>query len=191
MLSVVQEDPRQPEVFELIEHSDIYSASLYPEECRYPVDIPFLAGPMVRFFVARQGGLAMGCGAMVMGPDRTAELKRIVVRPEGRGQGIGTALLAAIEATARKADVDVLLLETGPKSQQALRLYRRSGFQEREPFGSYLASPHSVFMEKRITGLMSCPDGQDQSRPSCSRMMALTDGSAAIVTWLPSMAKQS
>jgi putative acetyltransferase len=150
MLSILLEDPRQPEVLELIEYSDTYSASLYPEECRYPVGIAFLAGPAVRFFIARIAGLAMGCGAMVIGPDHTAELKRIIVRPEARGRGIGRALLDAIVATASHADVGTLLLETGPQNLEALNLYRRFGFQQREPFGFYRESPHSVFMEKKI-----------------------------------------
>lgn len=152
MLSILQENPRQPEVLELIEHSDTYSAALYPAECRYPVGVVYLAGPAVRFFVARIAGLAMGCGAMVIGPDRTAELKRIIVRPEARGQGIGRALLDAIEAKARQTDIGTLLLETGPQSLEALHLYRRCGYQQREPFGFYQASPHSIFMEKRLAG---------------------------------------
>ncbi len=39
-------------------------------------------------------------------------------------------------------------LETGIKSDEALGLYRRSGYIERGPFGAYRADPLSIFMEK-------------------------------------------
>jgi putative acetyltransferase len=151
MLHVIREDARQPEISELLGYSDAYSASLYPEECRYPVDVAFLARSEVRFFVARSDGRAVGCGAAVIGTDYFAELKRIIVRPDARGHGIGCALMNAIEAAARDEGISTLLLETGPKSQEALRLYNRCGYRERGPFGIYQANRHSVFMEKKIS----------------------------------------
>jgi putative acetyltransferase len=39
-------------------------------------------------------------------------------------------------------------LETGIKQPEALGLYRKLGYRERPPFGSYRADPLSVFMEK-------------------------------------------
>jgi putative acetyltransferase len=150
MLSVLREDPRQPAVSELLDLSDAYSASLYPKESRHPVDMPFLAGPSVRFFVARDDGVALGCGAMIIGTDCTAELKRLIVRPDARGRGIGRALLTAIETAALDEQVRVLLLETGPESREALTLYHRCGYRLRPPFGSYQAGPHSVFLEKTV-----------------------------------------
>jgi putative acetyltransferase len=151
MLHVMREDARQPEIAELIEYSDAYSASRYPEECRYPVDATFLARSEVRFFVARIDGMAVGCGAAVLGADQTVELKRIIVRPDARGKGVGFNLLNAIEAAVSREHISTVLLETGPKSQEALGLYRRCGHRERGPFGSYQANPHSVFMEKGLT----------------------------------------
>ncbi len=150
MLHVIREDARQPEISELIEYSDAYSASRYPEECRYPVDVIFLARPEVRFFVARFDGVAGGCGAAVLGADHTAELKRFIVRPDARGKVIGFNLLNAIEAAVAHERISTVLLETGPQSLEALGLYRRCGYRERGPFGSYQANPHSVFMEKRL-----------------------------------------
>ena len=150
MLHVIREDARQPEIAELIEYSDAYSASRYPEECRYPVDVTFLARPEVRFYVARCDGVAVGCGAAVLGADHTAELKRIIVRPDARGKGAGFNLLNAIEAAVAHERIRTVLLETGPQSQEALGLYRRCGYRERGPYGSYQTSPHSVFMEKRL-----------------------------------------
>nr|WP_275586388.1 GNAT family N-acetyltransferase [Geodermatophilus normandii] len=52
---------------------------------------------------------------------------RLVVAPDRRGRGVGTALLAAVERTpgARRA-----VLFTGARSAGNLRLYHRAGYRE-------------------------------------------------------------
>lgn len=72
------------------------------------------------------------------------------------GHGIGRSLLQAIEGAAWAEGLQVMRLETGVASTEALELYRRSGYCEREPFGDYASDPRSVFMEQ----LCSRP-GQD------------------------------
>jgi len=150
MLSVEQESPRQEEVSALLTQADAYSATLYPEEGRYHVDVDFLALPHVRFFVARMNGRAVGCGALVLGADGEAELKRMIVDLGTRRRGVGRAILQAIEDAAAHDGISMLRLETGPGNKEALALYERSGFRSRGPFGSYVPGPFSVFLEKRI-----------------------------------------
>ena len=67
-----------------------------------------------------------------------------------RGQGVGRALLQAIESAARTEGIQVMRLETGAASVEALALYRRSGYREREPFGDHALDPRSIFMEKAL-----------------------------------------
>jgi len=43
-----------------------------------------------------------------------------------------------------------LMLETGNRQHEALRLYERHGFRRRGPFGDYVDDPHSVFMDKQL-----------------------------------------
>jgi putative acetyltransferase len=45
---------------------------------------------------------------------------------------------------------DTIRLETGPRKREAIRLYRRHGYRDRGPFGSYKPGPHSVFLEKYL-----------------------------------------
>src|SRR6266571_5812 len=146
MISIAQETPRQDEVLDLIEQSDAYSASLYPPENRHPIYIEALSAPEVRFLVARLEGRAVGCGALVLGRDGAAELKRMFVAPTARGRSIGRAILQALEDIARREGVRVIQLETGINNDEALGLYRRFGYREREPFGNYQPDPTSVFM---------------------------------------------
>lgn len=151
MLFVALEDPGGLDIAPLIAQSDFYSASLYPPESRHQADVGSLATANTRFFVARSARVAVGCGALVIGNDGTAELKRMLVDPKARGQGIGRALLQALEAAARGEGVRLIQLEIGVRSTQALRLYRRFGYVDRGPSGNYPHDALSVFMEKLLS----------------------------------------
>lgn len=115
------------------------------------VDADYLGGARARFLVARWAGRAVGCGALVLGGDGTAELKRVVVDAETRGKGVGRALMLALEAVARTEKVRLIQLETGPASIAAVNLYRACGYRARGPFGAYRDSPHSLFMERELS----------------------------------------
>jgi putative acetyltransferase len=147
-MRVALEHPAQPEVLALIEELDAYQAALYPPESNHGIGVEALARPGVLFAVARdEEGAAVGCGALVLGEDH-GELKRMYVRPGRRGLGVGKALLAFLEAEASRRGCTRFMLETGISQPEALRLYERSGYARRGPFGTYAADPLSVFMHK-------------------------------------------
>ena len=149
-IQIAEERPDGPEAAELLRQSDAFLLGLYPPQYCHLIDLPALGADNVRFFVARRGGKALGCMALVRtGPDR-GELKRCFVIDAARGQGVGFALLQAAEAAAREQSMRVIQLETGNLNQAALRLYRGNGFHERGPFGDYPDNGVSVFMEKTL-----------------------------------------
>lgn len=152
---VRRETPDQPEVLTLLAKADERSASLYPAESRYGLALPALLAAKARFFVARRDGRALGCGGYVLLPENAAEMKRLFVDPAARGQGVGAAIIRAVETAAAREGVRTLFLETGIQSFEALRLYKRLGFAERGPFAAYQPDPLSVFMAKPLHG----PDG--------------------------------
>jgi putative acetyltransferase len=147
---IAAESADQPEVHALLRQSDAYFAALYPAESNHLIDIATLAQPNVRFLVARRDGRAIGCGALVLGADGEAELKRMFVVPQARGLKLGSRILAALETAARAEGMRVLRLETGVRQPEALALYRSHGYLERGPFGSYQPDPLSTFFEKWI-----------------------------------------
>ena len=149
-LAIRQEPPDQPDVMGLIEALDAYANALYPPESNHLLDIAALCDPAVIFLVVRDGGEAVGCGAVMRDPRGWGEVKRMYVRPDQRGRGIGKRVLAEIEATARDSRLPMLRLETGVHNTEALALYRRAGFAECAAFGDYAPDPLSVFMEKRV-----------------------------------------
>ena len=126
-IAIVAESADQPEVHALLRQSDAYHAALYPAESNHLVDVAALAAPNVRFLVARRGGKAIGCGALVLGADGEAEIKRMFVVPEARGLKLGSRILDALEAAAKAEGVRIVRLETGVRQPEALGLYRRHG----------------------------------------------------------------
>jgi putative acetyltransferase len=149
-LTIQQEPPDQPDVAPLIAALDGLMASLYPAESNHLLDIAALSDPAVTFLVARDDREAIGCGAVLRDPRGWGEVKRMYVRPDQRGRGIGRRVLSELESIARNARLPLLRLETGIHNADALALYRRDGFIECGPFGDYAPDPLSVFMEKRV-----------------------------------------
>ncbi len=149
-IRVKRESPNQPEVLFLIEKLDVYLCSLYPKESNHLLNASELLAPSVRFFVARDGALAVGCGAVRMEVGY-AEIKRMYVLPSMRGRRIGKRLLEAAEECARREGVTCLRLEAGRSQPEALALYLAMGYAECGPFGSYAPDPLSVFMEKMLS----------------------------------------
>ena len=149
-ITIARERPDQPDVMRLIAALDAHAIALYPPESNHLLDVAALCDAAVTFLVVRAGGAAIGCGALLRDPRGWGEIKRMYVRPDTRGRGIGRRVLAELEIIARASGLPLLRLETGIHNTEALALYRRAGFVERDAFGDYAADPLSVFMEKRV-----------------------------------------
>lgn len=147
-MQIAFETPDQPDVHALIAELDAYLYALYPADSVYALDIASLLDPGVLFAVVRDGaGATVGCGAIVLTPGY-AEIKRVYVRPQARGQGLARRLMEALEQAAVQRGRRTLMLETGPTQAEALLLYERLGYRRCGPFGDYPDDPYSVFMQK-------------------------------------------
>ena len=149
-LVVERASARLPAARELIAELDDYLNSLYAADRNYLLDIEALCAPETAFFVARCGDEIVACGALRRLDDTCAELKRMYVRPQFRGQGVGRAVLLALESHARTLGIERLVLETGIDQPEALALYERHQYIRRAPYGEYRDDPTSVFFEKQL-----------------------------------------
>ena len=136
----------------LIAGLDAGLAEVYPPEQRFGPNLKpeHLEDGRGTFLVARDGGRAVGCGAIRVLDPMSAEVKRMYVEPEVRGKGVGRAVMTALEAAARRLGVQRLVLETGVHQGAAIALYERAGFTRIDCWGEYTSSPSSICYQKNL-----------------------------------------
>jgi putative acetyltransferase len=103
--------------------------------------------PSGRLLLACEGNLIGGCVCLRKLDGAVCEMKRLFVRPEFRGRGMGRALTEAVIAEAKQIGYERMRLDTLPQQMNdAIALYRSLGF---EPIEAYYNNPvrGAVFME--------------------------------------------
>jgi putative acetyltransferase len=85
-------------------------------------------GTAAGFWVADGGGAVVGTVAIRPKDAATCELKRLYVRPDHRGTGLGQRLYEHAEAFARGAGYGRIWLDSSRRFAKAHRLYQRNGF---------------------------------------------------------------
>jgi putative acetyltransferase len=108
------------------------------------------APPDGRLLLAEYEGQLAGCVALhKLGPG-ICEMKRLYLRPQFRGKGLGRALADRILSEARQIQYERIRLDTvEPVMKDAVAMYRRLGFQEIAP---YCANPiaGALYMELEL-----------------------------------------
>lgn len=147
-------DPVTAEAGAIIAASDAYYRELYPAESNHLESPERLARADMLFIGCRvDARLAASGAAKIMHDDGTyAEIKRVFVLDEFRGQGLSWRIMEYLEAEVERQGVKLLRLETGIYQPAARGLYSKLGYHERGPFGAYAEDPLSVFMEKSVGG---------------------------------------
>jgi putative acetyltransferase len=150
-LSIAVEPPRSHQVEELLRLGDEFTRALYPPESCYLLNVSELEQPGISVYVARDAAdRALGMAALVSRGNGSAELKRMFVRDDARGQGLAGRLLDRIEMDAATSGIQHIELETGPLQYAALALYERRGYARVPNFGPYVGDEFSVCFAKEL-----------------------------------------
>jgi putative acetyltransferase len=145
------DDPRAPDVRELLERHVVFARAQTPPEDAHALDVDELAEPAVTFFSYRLDGRVLAVGALKPIDDDHAELKSMHTVEAARGGGIGRAMLDRLLTAARERGFGRVSLETGTMDAfaAARALYEGAGFEHCEPFGDYSPSRNSIYMTRR------------------------------------------
>jgi GNAT superfamily N-acetyltransferase len=96
------------------------------------------APPSGALLIAREGPTPAGCVALRQLDAGRCEMKRMYVRSQYRGSGLGRRLALAIIGEAKSRAYGRMYLDTLPKLTTAIALYKDLGFRESGP---YLEAP--------------------------------------------------
>ena len=105
------------------------------------------APPEGRLLLAMRDGQSVGCVALHKLDSEVCEMKRLYVRPQFRGKGLGKELAERVIIEAREIGYKKLRLDTvEPVMRTAIAMYRQLGFREIAP---YRANPieGALYME--------------------------------------------
>jgi ribosomal protein S18 acetylase RimI-like enzyme len=108
------------------------------------------AAPAGRLLLAEYEGRLAGCVALHRLEPGICEMKRLYLRPEFRGKGLGLALANRIIAEARQIGYQCMRLDTvEPVMKEAVAMYRRLGFQQ---IAAYCVNPiaGALYMELHL-----------------------------------------
>ena len=151
-ITITEERPDSTDAKLLIDDLQTHlNPEKYPAESRHGYSVDQLLREGVAFFIMWQDGNPAGCGGIKLFGMEYGEVKRMYVRPQYRGLGLGKLMLDHLAAFARDRQIQTLRLETGIYQTHAIRLYERYGFEHRGPFGEYKDDPMSIYFEKHIT----------------------------------------
>jgi putative acetyltransferase len=93
------------------------------------------APPYGRLLLAEYEARIAGCVALHKLENNICEMKRLYLRPQFRGKGLGRALADRIIAEARQIGYQRMRLDTvEPVMKDAVAMYRRIGFREIAPY---------------------------------------------------------
>ena len=108
------------------------------------------APPEGRLLLAEYEGQVAGCVALHKLEPGICEMKRLYLRPQFRGKGLGRVLADRIIAEARLIGYERMRLDTvEPVMKDAVEMYRRLGFKE---IAAYCANPiaGALYMELQL-----------------------------------------
>jgi GNAT superfamily N-acetyltransferase len=112
-------------------------------------ELPALPGPYAapdgRLLIALCNGEPAGTAAFRRLNDASCEAKRLYVRPEYRGRGIGKSLLNELIEQARTCGYRTMYGDTLQSMRDALDMYRRYGFVE-GPAYSEKPTPGAIYL---------------------------------------------
>ncbi len=94
---------------------------------------------------------AVACGGMKELSSGSLEIKRMYVEPSLRGRGLASLVLRELEQWAVELGYGRIVLETGKRQPEAIRLYEKNGYERIANYGPYHGIANSICFEKNLS----------------------------------------
>lgn len=146
-ITIYEEDPYSTDAKQLMDELSDILEDITGSSGRGSFDPVDVCGSRAVFIIARNiNGNAVGCGALRMIDDYTAEVKRMYAKESG--QGIGSKMLSYLERKALEMGYTTLKLETRLMNERAVAFYESMGYYRISNYGNYINRPEAVCFEK-------------------------------------------
>ena len=133
---------------DLVKDLDFYLALKDGEEHVFYAQFNKITG-LQHCVVLYDGENPVGCGAIKPYDESTAEVKRMFVKPEFRGKGLGEKILGELENWAKELGFNNTILETGKRQTEAVKLYQKT-YETIPNYGQYEGVEDSVCFMKKL-----------------------------------------
>ena len=152
MLKSIEGNFDNPEVNELLIKHFVELRAASPEGSAHVLDIRGLRVPSIKFWSLWDEEKLIGCGALKFLDKEHGEFKSIRIHDNFRKQGQGINVINHLIKEAKKLNIKRISIETGAGDFfiPARKLFKRTGFNECEPFAHYEVDINSVYLTKKI-----------------------------------------
>ncbi|MEQ9376890.1 MAG: GNAT family N-acetyltransferase [Imperialibacter sp.] len=149
MIQFKRTTSENPDFIKLVKQLDVYVTAMDGEEHAFYAQFNQI-DEIRHVVVAYDGETALGCGAIKRFDATTMEVKRMYTSPEGRGRGVASKILQELERWATDLSYEYCILETGIQYENAIRLYKKSGYTVIENYGQYANMASSICFAKQL-----------------------------------------
>jgi len=104
-----------------------------------------------RVVIAYSDNAAVGCGCFRPMDNTILEIKRMYVKPDGRGSGIAKLILSELEAWGKEEGFTESRLETGINQPEAIAVYKRAEYKQIPNYPPYTEIAESICMAKALS----------------------------------------
>ena len=147
MITVEIADPFSSESQRLIETLSAELAAITGDNGKSNFNVEAMNNVNALWVLAKNShGEAVGCGAIRPLTQNIAELKRMF--SDRSVPGIGGALLAFLETSAKERGYSELRLETRHINHRAVNFYEKHGYRRIENYGPYTGRPEAACFSK-------------------------------------------
>jgi GNAT superfamily N-acetyltransferase len=107
-------------------YGNLFGEPASSEIYRYPPEA--FTAPNGTFLLLLRADAPIAAGAFMTIDQNTVEIKRVWTHPDHRGRGLARLVLAELEAEAVRRGFSEVVLSTGPRQPEAVRLYLATGY---------------------------------------------------------------